>query len=38
MALTISDGYVIYKRGEKNPPKTPWWYIHQKAVADAESI
>ena len=37
MALTISDGYVIYKRGENS--KSPFWRnIHKSAVADANTI
>lgn len=38
MALTISNGYVVYQRGADNKEGTPWWYIHQKALADAATI
>ena len=37
MALTVSDGYVIYTRGEST--KSPYWaHVHKNAVAEASNI
>jgi hypothetical protein len=38
MSLTVSNGYVVYQRGADNKEYTPWWYIHQRAMRDAETI
>lgn len=38
MGLTVSNGYVVYQRGANNREHTPWWYIHQRALADASTI
>lgn len=38
MGLTVSNGYVVYQRGADNKEYTPWWYIHQRALADASTI
>jgi hypothetical protein len=37
MSLTISNGYVVYKRGaESNSPY--WRWVHKKAEADAATL
>ena len=38
MALSVSNGYVVYHRGANNKKFSPWWYIHQQAMRDAETI
>jgi hypothetical protein len=37
MALSVSNGYVVYQRGADS--KSPYWkWVHDRAVADAETI
>ena len=37
MALTISNGYVVYQRGAES--KSPYWrWVHKQALADADTI
>lgn len=37
MALSVSNGYVVYQRGADS--KSPYWkWVHNRAIADAETI